>query len=71
MQLAFIGVLTWCRDVVVLNCVIMLCYFFSFWSVVQSDVSHTLWSAVAQFSGKFQCVCGVPYTALPMATVSA
>ncbi len=37
---------------------------------LQAQVSDVLWSAVSEKVAQFQSICGVPYTALPIATVS-
>lgn len=37
---------------------------------MQSTVSEVLWSKVASRHSEFTSLCGVPYNALPLATVS-
>ena len=44
-------------------CVCLLCF-------TQCTVSELLWSKVADRRDEFSSLCGVPYNALPLATVS-
>lgn len=54
----------------ILVCVCLLLLQWMFYLLLQSLIGDLLWSKAQEEGIKPDCICGVPYTALPFASVS-